>query len=294
MKFKLRVINIIKNLLNPLLNNETKSYLKTWYVGLKYRKVFKDVRTYCMFIGSARTGHTLIASLIDAHPNAIISIELNVLEYIQRGYRKNQLFSMILNKSKLHAEKGMIWTGYPYFVENQMQGTFTSLIVIGDKKAGRSTEILMEKPELLFKLIQKWNIDFKFIHVIRNPYDVISSMARGGLKNRKVNSKLLDENIDRFFKRMETVKYLKPQLGSSILEIHHERFIKKPIKGLEQILTFLGLKPNQNYLEDCANIVNSTPSMTRKLVDWSESQIERVKNESIKYTFLAWYTFKDQ
>jgi len=292
---KQRIHNIIKRIFNPLLIDETKHYLKTWIQGQRERRLFKGVNTYCMFIGSGRTGHTLIASLIDAHPNAIISIELNILKYIQKGYRKNQLFSMILRNSRVHEIEGKTWTGYSYAVKNQMQGTFTTLNVIGDKMGGISTEILMKKPDLLSKIIRKWNISLKFIHVIRNPYDVISSMARGGqLKNLEVNKDLVDKNINRFFKRMDTMSYLYSQFGNLILEIYHERFIIKPIEGLEQILYFLGLSPNKDYLEDCSKIVDSTPSLSRKLVNWSESQIKRVKSESLKYPFLAKYTFEGQ
>lgn len=295
MPTKLRIYNIVKSIFNPLLNNDTKFYLKTWYHSIKDRRLFKEIQTYCMFVGSGRSGHSLIASLIDAHPNAIISNELNTLKFVLKGFGKYQLFSMILGNSKKHAEQGRSWTGYSYYVENQMQGAFTRLSVIGDKKGGISTEILMEQPDILNKVIRKWKIEFKFIHVVRNPYDVISSMARGGqLKNVEVDESLLETNIHRFFQRMETVKDLKSKFGNSILDIRHESFIKKPKENLDRILSFLGLPSNQDYMEDCSKIVNSTSSLSRRIIYWPEFLIERVRNESLKYSFLAEYSFEEK
>jgi len=294
MKAKLRIYPIIKTILNPLLNDETKFFLKTWYYGQKKRKLFKDLKTYCMFIGSGRSGHSLIASLIDSHPNAIISNELNVLKYFIKGFGKNQLFSMILENSRRQSEKGRSWTGYSYSVENQTQGSFTKLLVIGDKKGGISTELLEKNSGLLREIIKRWNLELKLIHVIRNPYDVISTMARGGqLKNKSVDLATLEENIDRFFQRMQTVEMLKTQFDKKILDVKHEDFIKQPKKNLREIVVFLGLLANEQYLNDCSLVVNKAPSLSRNMIDWPRNSIEKVKEEFKKYSFLQQYTFEE-
>lgn len=294
MSTKLRIYNTVKNIINPFFNDETKFFLKTWIQSNKDKSLFKEVQIYCMFIGSGRTGHSLVASLIDAHPNGIISNELNTLKFVLKGYGKNQIYSMIIQNSKMHAEKGRMWTGYSYFVENQMQGGFTKLKVIGDKKGGISTEIIMEESKILMQIIKKWKIQIKFIHVIRNPFDVISSMARGGqLKNVNVDQSLLDYNIHRFFQRMEVVANLKTKFENSILDIKHDNLIKNPRETLEVILKFLGLPCYQNYLEDCIKIVNNTSSHSRRNIHWSEFQIKHVENEIIKYPFLSGYSFKE-
>ena len=44
---------------------------------MKSLTVFK---TFLMFIGYPRSGHTLISSLLDAHPNAIVTNEFNVID----------------------------------------------------------------------------------------------------------------------------------------------------------------------------------------------------------------------
>jgi len=238
---KIRNNWILKTLFNRIFNRGVVFYLKTCYFSKIDKKLFKGVKTYCMFIGTGRSGHTLIASLIDAHPNAVISNEVNTLQYVINRYEKSRIFSMILRNSRRHAKQKKIWTGYSYFVENQMQGAFTRIDVIGDKKGGISTDILKENVVILDEIIEKWNVEFKFIHVIRNPFDVISSMVRRDKRGRerKYESRL-EEKIKLFFQRMETVKDLYTLFGKSILEIHHEEFIRNPKKISKKLYVSLG------------------------------------------------------
>ena len=56
---------------------------------------------------------------------------------------------------------------------------FCSLKVIGDKKGGHTSKVLinpnnMHRLEVLSQLVQ---VPMKFIHVVRNPFDNISTMT---------------------------------------------------------------------------------------------------------------------
>jgi len=41
------------------------------------KRVFSDVKRFLLFIGYSRSGSTITGSIIDAHPNACISYEIN-------------------------------------------------------------------------------------------------------------------------------------------------------------------------------------------------------------------------
>ena len=41
---------------------------------------FNNLHTFVQFVGYPRSGHTLVAMLLDAHPNIVISNEYNILE----------------------------------------------------------------------------------------------------------------------------------------------------------------------------------------------------------------------
>src|SRR4051794_27905037 len=156
----------------------TQAYLVSSYRGRKNRNLFDGVETYCMFIGYPRSGHSLIGSLLDAHPSAIIAHELDALKFVAAGFNKDQLYQLLLDNSRRFARKGRAWTGYTYGVPGQWQGRFDKLHVIGDKKGGRSTLQLAENPELLHRLRKTVATDIRFIHTIRNPYDNIATMHK--------------------------------------------------------------------------------------------------------------------
>ena len=269
-------------------------YIISFYHGFKNRKLFKNVKTYCMFIGYPRTSGTLIESLLDAHPNIIIANDLHTLKVIQKGrLRKNQLYYLLLNNSRNFTKNGREETDYSYKVSNQWQGRFKNLEVIGDKKGGGSTKILHKHPELLKKLKDLVGVRIKFIHVIRNPYDTITTSARGGNQLlRKVTNSYLKKKIGMHFFLVKTVDKLKKELDpKDIIDIRHESFIKNPKVELRKLCTFLGVEASNDYLNDCASIVYKTPHKSRYDVRWSPELISLVKKNINKFDFLKGYSY---
>lgn len=149
-----------------------KNYPKSLYGGLRNRKLFEGVEKYCMFIGYPRSGHSLIGSLLDAHPNIVIANELDVLKFIYARFSKRQIYYLLIENPRTWAESGRKSASYSYEVLNQWQGRFKKLQVIGDKKGWSSTLRLRSNPELLRRLQDTISLNIKFIHVIRNPYDL--------------------------------------------------------------------------------------------------------------------------
>ena len=112
------------------------TYVESLVAGRASDSIFADVRTYLMFIGQPRSGTSLLGSLLNAHPYALVGHELNALRYVRRGYTRRQLFWLLLMKDREFARRGRNWTGYDYAVSGQWQGRFEKLLVIGDKKGG--------------------------------------------------------------------------------------------------------------------------------------------------------------
>ncbi len=114
---------------------------------VRVHKTFAQVSSYCIFIGGARSGSTLVGATLNAHPEIVISNELDALYLFKLGLPRNIIFSQILKNEQRFAMRGYQWTGFDYSVPGQHQGTFERLRVIGDKKAGRSTRRLASKTE---------------------------------------------------------------------------------------------------------------------------------------------------
>lgn len=260
--------------------------------GLINHRLFEGIRTYIMFIGYPRSGHTLIGALLDAHPNMIVAHELNALQYIRHGFSKNQVFSLLLSNSRSNAKAGRMCTGYSYAVPNQFQGRYTDLIVIGDKKGGGSAYLLKENPSLLSIMEQRVGLPAKYIHVYRNPFDNITTWARGGnLVKKLVTEKDLEQIISKYFATAEMIDQLKKDSRIEIIDIKHEDFIKHPKELLEFLVNKIGLETNEDYLESCGKIVFESPKKTRHSINWPEHLINLVMQNVRRYPWLTDYNF---
>src|SRR4051794_14548092 len=146
--------------------------------AFRHRTTFKQVEAYCLFIGYPRSGHSLTGSLLDAHPEVVVAHELDALGLIEAGISRPSLYTAILELDREFTDGGRQWMGYEYTVPNQWQGRYERLRVIGDKKGGDSTERLARRPELLDGLRRTVEVPLRAVHVIRNPFDNITTMAR--------------------------------------------------------------------------------------------------------------------
>ncbi len=257
--------------------------------GREDDQTFENLETFCMFIGHPRSGHSLVGSLLDAHPNAVIAHELNVLECIEKGFDIGRIFQLVLENSRRVAKSGREWEGYSYRVPNQWQGRFERLQVIGDKKGGASTRILSSTPGILRRLSDIIDTDVKFIHVVRNPYDNISTMFKHRRHNRSLESVVED-----YFSMCATNSKISERVGGgSVFDLRHEALVEGPQELLGDLCGFLGLEGKEDYLEDCASLVFETPRKTRYDVDWDASTIAAVQEGIDRHEHLRGYSYRE-
>ena len=265
---------------------KTRLALLSMYGGFAHKRSFRDVETFCIFIGYRRSGHTLIASLLDAHPNAIFADELNALRFVEAGFNKSQLLYLLWRNSRKSAAAGRERTGYSYQVPDQWQGRFKKLQVIGDKMGGDAALRLKSHPSLLESLQQLLQLKTKFIHVMRNPYDIISTDSL----RRRVP---LQRSIDDFFQLCGAVAYVKSRvMPSKVYDIRHEEFIADPTPKLQTICDFLCLNRDNGYYEACASIVFNSPHRSRHEILWPDNLIEATHKKLKEFDFFSGYTFE--
>jgi len=253
----------------------------------KFLKLFDDIETYCMFIGYPRSGHTIIGSILDAHPDAIIAHELDVLKYIKAGFTDKQIFYLILKNSSAFTKAGRKWGDYSYLIPNQWNGKFRRLKVIGDKKGGLSTQRISKNPKFVEELYNIIDIKkIKVIHVFRNPYDNITTISRKHFNNN------LKKSIYFYFSLCKTNEDLKNQI-KNIIDIRHESFINDPKNCLKKICEFLELDTPTDYLDDCSSIVFGNPRKRRFDIHWSSEYINIVKNKMDEFDYLKGYSFHE-
>jgi hypothetical protein len=264
--------------------------------GFRQRDLFADLEAFCVFIGYPRSGHSLVGSLLDAHPQMIVAHELDALRFVEAGFTKLQLFHLLLANSERSAALGREQSGYSYAVPGQWQGKSETLRVIGDKKGGVSTRRLQADPGLLQRLAETVDLPLKVIHVTRNPYDNIAAMAmQPELRPpEELRGKVaVSEAMQRYFALCETIDAVSAQLRpEQIFHLRHETLVEAPAESLGELCVFLGTGPSAEYLRDCAAIVRPNHHRSRADVSWSRELISAVAEKINRYPFLKGYSFE--
>jgi len=266
-------------------------------MGWMKRGQFSHIENFCMFIGYPRSGHSLIAALLDAHPEVVMGMEWGVFPHLKMGYRENQIFYSLVRNSRLFREKeDNTWTGYSYKVAGHWQGRYQQIRVIGDKLGGRTSLLIQEDPSVIERLKKSLGYPVKWIHVIRNPFDIITTMTRRRLEKQNAWTKNADPeelipSISAYFKRVDAVICFRQNNHPDIIDVYHEDFIACPEKELQRLIEFLGLEASSDYLASCASIVYEKPHPSRQLIRWPPELIHQVEEKLEQYEFLKRYHF---
>jgi hypothetical protein len=253
----------------------------------RYRKAFDAVERYCFFAGYQRSGHSLIGSLLNAHPDIVIAHELGAVPYIEHGFTRNQLFSALLRRDRDFASLGRKWTGYEYAVANQHQGSFRRLRVIGDKFGGTTAVQLAENPKLLADLRRTVGVPIRVLHVTRNPFDNITTLA-----HRMHTS--LAQATTRYGRLCHSVSVVTGMLEpGELLNVDYDAFVASPSAGLSDMCRFLNVDVDESYIRDCSAVVWPKTRRTRDSAEWSSADIAAVQSLLDSYPTLQHYSFDD-
>ena len=141
-------------------------------------KVYDGVETFVMFIGYPRSRHSLVAALLDAHPEIIISDEYDVLRNWRRKFQSSILIQKNLQKYLLFYELHQLSTkqalfrakssfqtenvSYNYYVPGLWQGGYQNRIKVTLK--GKVTTFSM----ILFIFVLNVKLSERHIFVLAN------------------------------------------------------------------------------------------------------------------------------
>ena len=269
-----------------------------------------SVKQFVFFIGYARSGHSIVASLLDAHPHMVIAHEFNLFSewtrnqgkrLSNRTYLYNKLWANSYNnalngwRSEQKSQKG-----YSLDIDSVWRGSFDKLLVIGDKSGGKTARVFQHSPDDFNKIVESLRttvgVPIKVLHVIRNPYDMIATRllyvagAAQRLKsklNATVDHKYCD--ILELQQRINSTIALTTQVNNflsstnlNVLNIHLVDLIENPGRILKEMCTFLSVECTQDYINICTKKLFKKEPRTRDTVFWPEWLVERVYTEIIK------------
>lgn len=266
-----------------------RDFVASAVAGARRRSDFDQVRAFVLFVGHARSGSTLVGSLLDAHPDAVLAHELDALRYLRCGLRRDQLYSLILESDRRFTTErsSRSQQGYSFEVADMWQGRFRRLEVVGDKHAGTSTRELRAHPELLDRLRRVTGVPIRLVHVVRNPWDNIATIAKRSDRDLEVATAT-------YFRRCDTIRALKMRADGSDLaltHVGHEAFTADPATSLAELCRFLGLDPAEDYLAACAAIVRESPHRSRMGAAWPDGLVDDIARQAEGFDFLAGYSF---
>ncbi len=253
---------------------------------------FDELRSFCCFVGHGRSGGTLVGALLNAHPNVVMSNELNALRRLQRGLGAMDLYRLICLRSRRQVARGSRGGGgYSYEVPGQWQGRYRSPTVIGDRKAGATAYEIVERPEILVTLDSKVELRKKFVHVIRNPFDTITTTLH---KTRRKPGDSPDDHLAReisnYFARSNAITLIEQRFGAaSVHHLYHERLVEEPVDQLRALCEFLDVEPLPDYLHACGRILRQSPNQSRRSFQWRPEQRAVVEDAMSACPWLSVY-----
>lgn len=281
---------------NRVLRRIYSSAVAQLYTRIRQPKLFDNVSHFCMFIGHGRSGSSLVGALLNAHPNVVMSNELNVLDYLSDKLSRAQLFNLIYYTAQRQGRQGSKGGGsYTYAVPNQWQGKHTTLKIVGDRKAGATAIMLFRQPDLLTILQQVVGLTLKFVSVVRNPFDsLVTSLKKTIRLPGESEQEHLKRLVGNYFERVSAINNVCAELGSnSIHFVYHERLIADPYSSLKELCAFLDIEANKDYFADCASIIQPKASITRNHIHWPPELVEMVISSSADNHWLQHYEFTD-
>jgi len=245
-----------------------------------------SLESLALFVGYRRSGHSLVGALLDAHPDVAMAHGLDVLHHVRYGFSRAQIVSLILANARERADQGRVVTGYSYAVPGQWQGRQRRLRVIGSTRGGATARTIGERPELAERVEALMGVPVRWIHVVRNPFDNVSTLALRGRRND------LESAIDDYFRLLDGAAALRRVVAAErILDLRSEDLVAAPGVTLRRLAAWLGVDAPDDWVEACAGIVFDAPHRTRDGAPWTPALVARVSKRMERHDFLAGYGF---
>jgi len=249
------------------------------------RRRLAHVERYVMFAGYPRSGHSLVGSLLNAHPDVVVAHELDALRYVQARFSRAQLLALLLERDReFEAVHDRAPGRYDYRVPGQWQGRVRTLRVLGDKKGGATSGRLARSPHLLERLRATVRMPLRIVHVVRSPFDNIAAIHR--MEHRRKGF-TLERSAEAYFELAQVNAALEQRVASEEwLELAHDDVVEEPEATMQRLCEFLGVEPDPSYVRDCAAIVYPSAHRTRDDAPWTPELVDEVRRRAREFSFL--------
>ena len=274
------------------------------------------IETFIIFIGWSRSCHSIVGSMVDAHPNAIIAHEYIIFRRLMQEKtllnNRYTFFNDLYTNTYKSVTSG--WRssrdnskGYNLNIKGSWQGHFINPKVIGEKGGGNTVILYMNNrqrvKEMYKQLRAAVKMPIKVLHVVRNPFDMVATQTLfygAGIRAHTINTTakpdfkygndiMLREQTDIFLNESHALYDMINDLGLSPLQVYCEDLIAHPVETISNICQFLNLECSTQYLQMCAKKAFKSTSTSHDLLEWSPSGLELLNRGIEEFPFFQRY-----
>ena len=254
--------------------------------ALRDRRDFHDLERFLFFVGYPHSGSSLVGSLLNSHPEVVVSHEADVLRYVKPGIPRPLLLELVLEGDRRFAKIGRRWMNIDYGFVGTCQGTFVRLRVAGDKKAQQSARRVRDDPAILDRLRRTVGVPIRVLHIVRNPFDNITSLLRRP-------EMTLSEVIDHYRWVADAVDVVQELLDESeFLAVRYESINADPVGRMSEICKFIGVDAPEPYQAICKCIIEPSRGRSRDRIEWPTEARREVENLIDAHALLTGYSFE--
>ena len=241
-----------------------------------------DFKSFCLIIGNSRSGSTILGSIVDAHPNAVVANETMASQSFWKGMSKGDIISEIVENSAANYRSGRQSEDYQYQIGASPESK-SSVCVYGDKIWNPATLLLHGDYDLISKLESQLAARVVLIASIRNPFDTIATM------HRRSHAPIKDR-IRWFFMHCEALAAIEEKTEqSNFLMSYHEHLIDCPNEEISRICRALMLPIDDHHLDNVKRLLYRRPSKSGATLDWTLAEVDEVLERMQRFPFLAVY-----
>jgi hypothetical protein len=281
--------------------------------AVRQRSALAGVDPFVQFVGFPRSGHSLIGSVLDAHPRAVVAHELDAMGLFRAGLPRRVVYGLVLENSAAFSAHGRWWNGYRYEVPGYGGGAGAPA-VLGDKKGDWAVRWTQREPGLLDRVRGRLRGRDRWVLVTRHPLDNVAtlSLRKGRAYDRlrieaetrvafrerlaeaqergDVAAAVRGDMLDDYAGLCEGIEAMRRAVPAE--RWHHvvyERFTAAPEAEIERLCQFLGLDAAPDYVAAAASIVHDSPNRSRDRLAWTDGQRARVDALVERFPFLHPY-----
>lgn len=260
--------------------------LRAGLLQFKYRSDLHTIRYFGLFIGYPRSGHTLVAALLDAHDHMTFANGLDAAQYLVHGFSAREVAVLMIWNSLRFTRHGRRSNGYDYTVPAGWHGGWNELQVVGDKSGDLLSDHLRRNPDLLSIVMAKLAARARFVHVVRNPYDCIASISsRGGIGLRAA--------ADVFFELCDANAAARRQIpAGAIIDLRLEDLIAQPRATLNALCAFFDQECSESYFQGCARLIFQSARRSSLSVKWEPELAQDIARRLRAFHWFDGYRFE--